>query len=93
MSTEQEREEATIAGNEIIKLASGKNKDAAKYLNMIMTFCKSDRTPLLEGRLLQVALVEVHISFRQNFYCLLIVIVTYCLLIVVVIYCLLICIA
>ena len=35
MSTEQEREEATIAGNEIIKLASGKNKDAAKYLNMV----------------------------------------------------------
>ena len=35
MSTEQEREEATDAGNEIIKLASGKNKDAAKYLHMI----------------------------------------------------------
>ena len=35
MSTEQEREEATVAGNEIIKLASGKNKDAAKYLNMV----------------------------------------------------------
>ena len=35
MSTPQEREEATDAGNEIIKLASGKNKDAAKYLYMI----------------------------------------------------------
>ena len=35
MSTEQEREEATDAGNEIIKLASGKNKDAAKYLHMV----------------------------------------------------------
>ena len=34
MSTEQEREEATTASNEIFKLASGKNKDAAKYLHM-----------------------------------------------------------
>ena len=35
MSTQQEREDATVAGNEIIKLASGKNKDAANYLHMI----------------------------------------------------------
>ena len=35
MSTQEEREEVTAAGTEIIKLASGKNKEAAKYLHMI----------------------------------------------------------
>ena len=35
MSTQQEREEELIKGSEIIKLASGKNKDAARYLHMI----------------------------------------------------------
>jgi hypothetical protein len=35
MSTKQEREAAEVQGAEIIKLASGKNKEAAKYLHMV----------------------------------------------------------
>ena len=35
MSTQQEREEDTVKSDELIKLASGKNKEAAKYLHMI----------------------------------------------------------
>tara|TARA_R100001530_G_scaffold130493_1_gene101471 strand:- start:279 stop:755 length:477 start_codon:yes stop_codon:yes gene_type:complete len=35
MSTHQEREEDLVKGSEVIKLASGKNKEAAKYLHMI----------------------------------------------------------
>ena len=35
MSTEQEREEDAVRSDELIKLASGKNKEADKYLRMI----------------------------------------------------------
>lgn len=35
MSTQKEREEELVKGDTIIKLASGGNKDAAKYLHMI----------------------------------------------------------
>ena len=35
MSTPQEREEDTVKSDELIKLASGKNKEADKYLRMI----------------------------------------------------------
>ncbi len=35
MSTQQEREEDTVKSDELIKLASGKNKEADKYLRMI----------------------------------------------------------
>ncbi len=35
MSTQQEREQALADGETLIKLASGKNKDAAKYLHML----------------------------------------------------------
>ena len=35
MSTQQEREEDTVKSDELIKLASGKNKEATKYLHMI----------------------------------------------------------
>ena len=35
MSTQQEREEDSVKSNELIKLASGKNKEAARYLHMI----------------------------------------------------------
>ncbi len=35
MSTPQEREDSTVASDEIFKLASGKNKEADKYLRMI----------------------------------------------------------
>jgi len=35
MSTQQEREEDTVKSAEVIKMASGKNKEAAKYLHMI----------------------------------------------------------
>ena len=35
MSTQQEREEDTVKSDELIKLASGKNKEAAKYLHMV----------------------------------------------------------
>ena len=35
MSTPQEREEDTVKSDEVIKLASGKNKEADKYLRMI----------------------------------------------------------
>jgi hypothetical protein len=35
MSTPQEREEDLVRGSELIKLASGKNKEAARYLHMI----------------------------------------------------------
>ncbi len=35
MSTEQEREEDAVKSDELIKLASGKNKEADKYLRMI----------------------------------------------------------
>ena len=35
MSTQQEREEDAVKSDELIKLASGKNKEADKYLRMI----------------------------------------------------------
>ena len=35
MSTPQEREEDTVKSDELIKLASGKNKEADKYLRMV----------------------------------------------------------
>ena len=35
MSTQQERKEELIKGSRLIKLASGKNKDATRYLHMI----------------------------------------------------------
>ena len=35
MSTPKEREEELVKGKEMIKLASGKNKDAARYLHML----------------------------------------------------------
>ena len=35
MSTQEEREEDAVKSDELIKLASGKNKEAAKYLYML----------------------------------------------------------
>ena len=35
MSTQEEREEDSVKSDEVIKLASGKNKEADKYLRMI----------------------------------------------------------